>query len=191
MAGKPRAKKRSPARDPYRGKRLPRVTVDAWIEDSRGRVLLVRRGRPPFKGRWSFPGGFCEWGETTEESCAREAQEETGVRVRIDALLGVYSDPKRDPRGHTISVLYEARPVGGTVKGGDDAADARWFTSSELLSADLAFDHGKIVREQLARRRRARAATGGVSVAVLSSTGLRARRPGARSRRARPGGARG
>lgn len=187
MAAKRRSKSRSAdPGDPYRGKRLPRVTVDAWIEDPRGRVLLVRRGRPPFKGRWCLPGGFCEWGETTEDSCAREAREETGVRVRIGALLGVYSDPMRDPRGHTISVLYEARPVGGTVKGGDDAAEAKWFTSSELLSADLAFDHGRIVREQLARRRRSHAPTGGTP-----STGLRARRPGARSRRARPGGARG
>ena len=186
MAGKRRAKRGTSGSDPYRGKRLPRVTVDAWIEDANGRVLLVRRGRPPFQGRWSLPGGFCEWGETTEESCAREAREETGIRVRIGDVLGVYSDPKRDPRGHTISVLYDARPVGGSVQGGDDAAEARWFSSSELLSADLAFDHGRIVREQLAKRRRARPATTGPS-----SIGLRARPPGARSRRARPGGARG
>jgi 8-oxo-dGTP diphosphatase len=180
MAGERRTRRgvSKPAAD--LGKRLPRVTVDAWIEDAKGRVLLVRRGRPPFEGRWALPGGFCEWGETTEESCAREAREETGVRVRVGEVLGVYSDPRRDPRGHTISVLYEARPIGGTVKGGDDAADARWFTSSEVLSADLAFDHGRIVREQLASRRRAR-----------TPSGLRARRRGARSRRARPAGARG
>jgi 8-oxo-dGTP diphosphatase len=167
--------------DPYRDARLPRVTVDAWIVDPRGRVLLVRRGRPPFQHRWSLPGGFCEWGETTEECCAREAREETGVKVRIGELLGVYSDPTRDPRGHTISVLYDARPIGGVLKGGDDASDARWFTPSELVRLDLAFDHGEIVREQLARRGRARSKT----------TGLRARRPGVHSRRARPGGARG
>lgn len=157
------------------------MTVDAWIEDSRGRVLLVRRARPPFAGRWSLPGGFCEWGETTEESCAREAREETGIRVKIGEVLGVYSDPRRDPRGHTVSVLYRAKPVSGSVRGGDDAADAQWFTPSELVRLDLAFDHGEIVREQLAHRRRARS----------SASGLRARRPGARSRRARPGGARG
>jgi 8-oxo-dGTP diphosphatase len=165
-----------------RDARLPRVTVDAWIEDSRGRVLLVRRGFPPFEGAWSLPGGFCEWGETTEEACAREAREETGVKVRIGRLLGVYSDPARDPRGHTITVLYEARPVAGSPRGGDDAAEARWFTRGELRDAALAFDHGKIVREQLARRRTATRS---------GSSGLRARRPGARSRRARPGGARG
>lgn len=84
----------------------PRITVDAWIVDPRGRILLVRRGRAPFRGRWSLPGGFCEWGETTEEACAREVREETGVEVRIGAVLGVYSDPKRDPRGHTVTVVY-------------------------------------------------------------------------------------
>lgn len=158
----------------------PRLTVDAWIEDPRGRLLLVRRGRPPFRGRWAFPGGFCEWGETTEESCAREALEETGIEVRIGEVLGVYSDPHRDPRGHTVSVLYDARPIAGTARGGDDASDARWFTPADLAKLDLAFDHAEIVREQLARRRRGRP----------SSTGLRARLPGAHSRRARPGGAR-
>lgn len=178
---KPPASRWGSPSDPYRDKRLPRVTVDAWIEDPRGRVLLVRRGRPPFEGSWSLPGGFCEWGETTESACAREAREETGVRVRIGELVGVYSDPKRDPRGHTISVLYLAKPIGGAVRGGDDAADARWFTPAELLGLDLAFDHSEIAREQLARRLRARS----------SVTGLRARRPGAHSRRARPGGARG
>lgn len=167
--------------DPYSGKHLPRVTVDAWIEDGGGRLLLVRRGRPPFQGRWALPGGFCEWGETTEDSCAREAREETGLKVRIGALLGVYSDPKRDPRGHTIGILYEATPIGGSVKGGDDASDARWFTAAEALQADLAFDHSEIVREQLGHRRRARS----------DSSGLRVRRrPGVHSRRARPGGAR-
>jgi 8-oxo-dGTP diphosphatase len=159
------------------------LTVDAWIEDARGRLLLVRRARPPFEGSWALPGGFCEWGEMTEETCAREAREETGIKVRIGRLLGVYSDPDRDPRGHTVSVLYEAKPVGGSARGGDDASDARWFTPSELLRADLAFDHGKIVREEFARRRR-RAVRSNVS-------GRRARLPGARSRRARPGGARG
>ena len=131
----------------------PRLTVDAWVRDRRGRLLLVRRGGPPFQGRWALPGGFCDVGETTEECGAREVEEETGVKVRIGKLLGVYSDPKRDPRGHTVSVLYEARPIKGVARGGDDAAEARWFAPREVAKLELAFDHGRIVRERLRARR--------------------------------------
>jgi 8-oxo-dGTP diphosphatase len=140
-------------KDPYKNKKLPRLTVDAWIRDRRGRLLLVQRGRPPFLGSWGLPGGFCEWKETTERCCAREAREETGLTVKVGRLLGVYSDPDRDPRGHNVTVLYEARPIRGRARGGDDAAEARWFTARELRGLSFAFDHGKIIREQLARRR--------------------------------------
>jgi 8-oxo-dGTP diphosphatase len=128
------------------------LTVDTWVRDGKGRLLLVRRGRPPFKGRWGLPGGFCEWRETTEHCGARETREETGVRVKISRLLAVYSKPDRDPRGHNVTVLYEARPMGGKAQGGDDAAEARWFTPRELKKLSYAFDHAKIIREQLARR---------------------------------------
>ena len=142
--------------DPFKNKKLPRLTVDSFVKDRRGRVLLVRRGRPPFRGMWALPGGFCEWGETTEACCARETLEETGVTVTVGKLLGVYSDPDRDPRGHTVTVLYAARPVRGEAKGSDDAAEARWFTRKEIRRLAFAFDHGEIIREQLGRRRAAR-----------------------------------
>ena len=142
-------------KDAYKNKRFPRLTVDAWIRDRRGRLLLIQRGRPPFKGRWGLPGGFCEWRETTEACCAREAEEETGLKVRVGKLLAVYSDPSRDPRGHNVTILYEARPIKGTAKGGDDAAQARWFTGRELKKLSFAFDHGKIIREHLRARRAA------------------------------------
>lgn len=158
-------------KDHYRNKRMSRLTVDSFVRDRTGRVLLVRRGRPPFEGRWALPGGFCEWKETTEACCARETHEETGVEVEVGDLLAVYSDPNRDPRGHNVTVLYAARPLRGEAKGGDDAAEARWFAREELRALDFAFDHAKIVSEQLARSAR-----------------RRVRRP---SRRARRGGARG
>jgi 8-oxo-dGTP diphosphatase len=142
--------------DPFRNRKLPRLTVDALVRDRRGRLLLVRRGRPPFIGMWALPGGFCEWKETTEACCARETLEETGMTVKVGKLLGVYSDPDRDPRGHTVTVLYAARPVRGSAKGSDDAAEARWFTSKEIRELDFAFDHGEIIRRQLARPRGAR-----------------------------------
>jgi len=142
--------------NPYKTLRMPRLTVDAWIRDRRGRVLLVQRGRPPFRGRWGLPGGFCEWKETTERCCAREAKEETGLTVRVRELRGVYSKPNRDPRGHNVTVLYAATPIRGRAVGGDDAADARWFTPRELRSLRYAFDHRQIVMEQLKRDRRPR-----------------------------------
>lgn len=155
----------------YRKKKVPRVTVDAWIQDEAGRLLLVRRGRPPFTGRWGLPGGFLEWKERAEDCCARETLEETGLTVRVGALLGVYSDPERDPRGHNVTVLYEAAPVSGKARGGDDAAEARWFSKKELEGVEFAFDHRQIVMEQLARRRPRESRTAGPS--------RRARRGGA------------
>ncbi len=142
--------------NPYENPRTPKLTVDAWVRDRKGRVLLVRRGRPPFLGHWGLPGGFCEWKETTEDCCARETLEETGLRVRVGALLGVYSRPGRDPRGHNVTVLYAARPLSGRAKGGDDAAEARWFTPRELRKLSFAFDHREIVFEQLVRHRKRR-----------------------------------
>jgi 8-oxo-dGTP diphosphatase len=142
--------------NPWKTLKLPRLTVDSFVKDRRGRLLLVRRGRPPFLGMWALPGGFCEWRETTEECCARETLEETGVTVEVGKLLGVYSDPDRDPRGHTVTVLYAARPVRGEAKGSDDAAEARWFTRKEIRGLAFAFDHGEIIRARLARRPAAR-----------------------------------
>jgi 8-oxo-dGTP diphosphatase len=141
-------------KDLYRlasGERVPRLTVDAWIRDRKERVLLVRRGHPPYEGRWALPGGFCDWGETTEQCCAREAKEETGLTVKVGGLLGVFSKPGRDPRGQTVTVLYACRPVRGTAKGGDDAAEARWFTPAEARKLPFAFDHGTIAKALLGR----------------------------------------
>jgi 8-oxo-dGTP diphosphatase len=143
-------------KNPYENPRTPKLTVDAWIRDRAGRVLLVRRGHPPHVGAWALPGGFCEWKETTEHCCAREALEETGLTVRVGELRGVYSKPERDPRGHNVTVVYAARPVKGRAKGGDDAAEARWFTPRELAKVRFAFDHRKIALEQLARDRKTR-----------------------------------
>ena len=130
---------------------MPRLTVDSWVRDRKGRILLVSRGRPPFLGHWGLPGGFCEWKETTEDCCARETLEETGLHVRVGKLLGVYSRPDRDPRGHNVTVLYAATVLRGRVLGGDDAAEARWFTPAEIRKLAFAFDHREIVMEQLAR----------------------------------------
>ena len=79
---------------------------DCVIFDPEGRVLLIRRGQPPYAGAYALPGGFVEIGETVEAACRRERLEETGIEVGALRLVGVYSDPARDPRGHTVSVAY-------------------------------------------------------------------------------------
>jgi 8-oxo-dGTP diphosphatase len=109
-------------------------------------VLLVRRGSPP--PGWALPGGFVDYGETVEAAAAREAREETGLEVRLIRQFRVYSDPGRDPRGHSVTVVFLAEADGEPV-GQDDAAEARWFPAPDL-PPDLAFDHGDILRDALA-----------------------------------------
>lgn len=121
----------------------PQLTVDAVILDPSAGVVLIRRGHDPFAGRWALPGGFVENGESVATACTREVREETGLEVEPVQLVGVYSEPGRDPRGHTVSVVFLCRVTGGLLAGGDDAAEARWFAS--LAGIDLAFDHATIL----------------------------------------------
>jgi len=123
----------------------PALTVDAVISDPNRGVVLIRRRNPPFQGHWALPGGFVEVAETCEAACRREAREETGLEVEVVALLGVYSDPGRDPRGHTVSPVFLCRATGGTLAGADDAADARWF--ADLTGMRLAFDHARVLAD--------------------------------------------
>ncbi len=123
-----------------------------WI--AQGRVLLVRRGRPPFRGRWALPGGFVEGYETVEEAVSRELLEETGLVARPRRLVGVYSGPGRDPRGPTVSLAYAMQGRVGPAQGGDDAAEARWVPLRP--TPRLAFDHDQILRDAQRRRRPAR-----------------------------------
>jgi len=125
--------------------RTPALAVDALIVDPARGVLLIRRANPPFQGRWALPGGFVEVGETCEAACVREAREETGLGVEPLQLVGVYSTPDRDPRGHTVSPVYLCRVVGGNANAGDDASDARWF--SDLMGVELAFDHARVLAD--------------------------------------------
>ena len=124
----------------------PALTVDGIIlkED---KILLIERGKPPFEGKYALPGGFVEYGETVEDAVVREIEEETGLKTEIKKLFGVYSDPERDPRGHTVSVVFELEAVSGGLKGGDDAASASYIATTDL--PDLAFDHSKIVKDFL------------------------------------------
>jgi len=124
--------------------RNPKLTVDGIVFED-GKVLLIKRKRDPFKGRWALPGGFVNYNEKVEDAVVREVKEETNLETEIDYLFGVYSDPDRDPRGHTVSIVYVLKRRGGTLRGGDDAEDARFFPLDEL--PELAFDHGKILSD--------------------------------------------
>ena len=122
----------------------PRLTVDA-VAVRGERMLLVRRGKEPFEGRWALPGGFVDRGESLEEAVLRELEEETGVTGRLLGIVGAYSRPDRDPRGHTISVAYAIEVGEVDVKGGDDAAEAAWHDLASPPS--LAFDHDDILSD--------------------------------------------
>jgi 8-oxo-dGTP diphosphatase len=123
----------------------PALTTDCVVFDERGYVLLIRRGNEPFKGSYALPGGFVDMGERVEDSCRRELSEETGLHVGELRLIGVYSDPGRDPRGHTCSVAYLARVGRAEVTADDDAAAAEWV--ADWRREKLAFDHAQIIAD--------------------------------------------
>jgi len=110
-------------------------------------VVLVERKYPPFKGAFALPGGFVEYGESTEQAVVREIQEETGLKTRVERLVGVYSDPDRDPRGHTVSAVYVLEILGGELRAGSDAQKVGVFSKSEFPK--LAFDHKQILKDAL------------------------------------------
>ena len=119
----------------------PKLTVDAVIILN-GKIVLIKRKKPPFQGNFALPGGFVDIGETTEEATAREVLEETGLLIEIIKLLGVYSAPSRDPRGHTVTVCYLALGK-GDPNAGSDAEDIELFEITDL--PQLAFDHNTII----------------------------------------------
>lgn len=130
--------------------KAPALAVDAVVFDAQDRLLLIRRKFAPFKGRHALPGGFVEVGETVETAAARELFEETGLRPKSLRLVGVYSDPKRDPRGHTVSVAFLIQVGAAKPTAGDDAQAAAFI--ADWRTKRLAFDHGKILADALKLR---------------------------------------
>src|SRR5262245_25787257 len=128
--------------------RQPALAADCVVFDPQGRLLLIRRKNPPFQGQYALPGGFVEYGETTEQAAARELAEETGLTAAALTLIGVYSDPGRDPRGHMVSIAYLVRAADFVPRAGDDASHAEFV--ADWRRETLAFDHNKIVADALA-----------------------------------------
>lgn len=132
----------------------PAVTTDCVIfgfDGERLQVLLIERGIEPFKGRWAFPGGFIKMDETAEEGALRELKEETGMENAFIQQFHTFSNPLRDPRERVITIAYYALVRIQEVKGGDDAASARWFPLDEIPA--LAFDHDHMLRMATQRLR--------------------------------------
>lgn len=123
--------------------------VDGIIEQD-GKVLLIRRAAPPYKGCYALPGGYVDRDEDALKACEREVLEETGLQVAAGAFVGFYDDPGRDAERQNISLVFEARITGGALVAGDDAAEAGWFPLNDL--PELAFDHQQILNDYQARR---------------------------------------
>jgi 8-oxo-dGTP diphosphatase len=128
----------------------PMVTVDSVVFsniDGKTKVLLINRGKEPFKGRWALPGGFVDMDEELEDAVVRELAEETGLTGVQLEQMHAFGTIGRDPRGRQISIAFMGIATKGqdTIRGGDDAAKAQWFDIEEVPE-DLAFDHNEVVR---------------------------------------------
>jgi 8-oxo-dGTP diphosphatase len=138
--------------------KYPLLTVDCVVFDRAGRLLLIRRKHPPFQGRYALPGGFVEYGETIEQAATRELLEETNLVATTLLLIGVYSDPHRDPRSHVVSIAYLATARQYDSRAGGDASETTFIADWD--DKELAFDHRQIVRDARALMKQRKSPTG-------------------------------
>lgn len=129
----------------------PWISTDGIIFHEE-KIVLIKRGKEPFKGMYALPGGIVEYGERVEDCVVREIREETGLETEVMNLVGVYSEPERDPRGHFITIAFNLRVLGGKLHSGDDATDVSLFELDSL--PDLAADHLSIIKDALLVRGR-------------------------------------
>ncbi|MEM7825472.1 MAG: NUDIX hydrolase [Candidatus Aenigmatarchaeota archaeon] len=123
-----------------------KLVVDAIVKNE-GKILLIKRGSEPFEGMLALPGGFVEEGEKVEKALIREVEEETSLIVKPKEILGVYSDPERDPRGHVVSVVFIANVVSGELEASNDAEEVGWYNLEKIDLKRLGFDHAKILED--------------------------------------------
>lgn len=133
--------------------RKPSITCDGIVHKD-AKIVVIRRRNDPFKGAYALPGGFVDYGESLEDCVVREVREETGLRTQVAGLVGVYSAPGRDPRGHFVTAVYELRPTGGSLRAGDDAGSAEWVSLDDV--PEMAFDHADIIADFRSRKRAGR-----------------------------------
>lgn len=129
----------------------PALTVDGIIKIEADKIVLIQRKNKPFKGKYALPGGFVDYGEKVEHALKREMREETNLEIEPTMLVGVYSDPDRDPRGHMVSVTFECKVVSGELKAGDDASNEKVVSLDQIEDMDLAFDHKEILLDYISK----------------------------------------
>ena len=132
--------------------KIPSLTVDIFIYNENHEFILIQRKNPPFEGSWALPGGFVDYGETTEDAAIREAKEETSIDIESVELFGVYSEPDRDPRRHTVSIVYLAHGNFDDAKADDDANDIGVFSFDVLKEKELDVVISEDAKEFLATR---------------------------------------
>ena len=127
----------------------PIPTVDTIIQRD-SQILFVKRKKDPFIAHFVFPGGFVNEGEKVEDAAIREVQEETSLSIELVDILGVYSDPSRDPRGHIMSTVFIgqiSKNNKNEAKAGDDAGALQWINLDDIDNQNLGFDHKKIISD--------------------------------------------
>lgn len=132
---------------------MVQLAADIIIPDEEGQVLLIKRSKYPFEGKWILPGGKLEEDEKIEETAVREAKEETNLDIEIDELLGVYSEPGRDPRGRYVSTAFITKPVKRKkVKTNREASKARWIDPKKVEEKEMGFDHWQMIQDYLEKK---------------------------------------
>lgn len=126
-------------------KYVPRLAADGIVV-ANSRILLAKRKYAPYRGMWCIPGGFVEKDETVESAAVREVYEETGIKSKAARLVGVYSSPRRDPRGHVVAVVFILRPRSKKIRISDETEDVRFFEFNKIPKK-LAADHSKILKD--------------------------------------------
>ena len=129
--------------------KIPSLTADIFIFDDDFNFILIKRKNDPYKDCWALPGGFVEYGESVETAAIREAKEETSIDVELKSLVNVYSEPDRDPRGHTVTVAFTAKGNMNNMKADSDAKEIAIFSAENLDEIEIAFDHEEIIKDCL------------------------------------------
>lgn len=125
------------------------LAADIIIPNKKGKILILKRKITPEKGKLTLPGGHLEENETIEETAVREAKEETGLEVELKDILGVYSNPDRDPRGREVSTAFIAEEVEDKPIINEESSEALWKHPQKLKEEDIGFDHWKMIQHYI------------------------------------------